>query len=193
MISRTGKTPTAAKLERAEAFTLVELILVMALLVVVMSIAAPTLSRFFHGRALGYEAGRLLALTRYGQNEAVSTGVPMVLWLDGRRGTYGLRDETGYVPGGASRVSQRPRNQFSTDDPVQYTLNPEVHFQLLSNAGVSNGVAMIRFEPDGAISEESIPGVVLIDDDQKIIPIVQSSNRLNYEISDDINILRRRR
>ena len=41
-------------------FTLIELILVMALLTVVISLTAPRLSRFFHGRTLDSEARRLL-------------------------------------------------------------------------------------------------------------------------------------
>src|SRR5437773_775638 len=46
------------------AFTLVELILVMALLGIVLAVSAPSLSNFFHGRTLDSEARRLMALTR---------------------------------------------------------------------------------------------------------------------------------
>ena len=49
-------------------FTLVELILVLALLVVITSIAVPSLSNFVRGRALDSEARRLAeeAETRFG-------------------------------------------------------------------------------------------------------------------------------
>ena len=54
----------------------------MALLTIVISLTAPSLSRFFHGRTLDSEARRLLALTRSGQSRAVSEGMPMDLWVD---------------------------------------------------------------------------------------------------------------
>src|SRR5437667_3469223 len=61
------------------AFTLIELILVMALLVIVMAVSAPALSNFFRGRTLDSEARCFMSLTRYGQSRAVSEGIPMVL------------------------------------------------------------------------------------------------------------------
>ncbi len=65
----------------AGAFTLIELILVMAMLAIVISVALPSLKGFFRGRNLDSEARRFLSLTRYGQSRAVSEGVPMVLWI----------------------------------------------------------------------------------------------------------------
>src|SRR5688572_7854706 len=52
-------------LRRGAAFTLVELILVMAMLVIIIAVSAPSLSKFFRGRVLDSEARRLLSLTRY--------------------------------------------------------------------------------------------------------------------------------
>src|SRR5664279_4709733 len=77
-------------------FTLIELILVMALLTIVVSLTAPRLSRFFHGRTLDSEARRLLALTRSGQSRAVSEGIPIDLWVDAGQGTFGLEAEPSY-------------------------------------------------------------------------------------------------
>src|SRR5207249_2115896 len=56
------------------AFTLIELILVMALLAIVLAVSAPALSTFFQGRTLDSEVRRFLSLTRYGQSRAVSEG-----------------------------------------------------------------------------------------------------------------------
>src|SRR5512140_2220416 len=78
------------------AFTLVELLLVMALLVIAISIAAPTLANFFRGRTLNSEARRLLSLTHHGQGRAVSEGIPMVLWVDTDKKNYGLEQESGW-------------------------------------------------------------------------------------------------
>ena len=76
------------------AFTLVELILVLALLVIATSLAAPALSNFVRGRALDSEARRLAALMHAGQSRAVSEGAVMMLWIDEKTGDYGLEAET---------------------------------------------------------------------------------------------------
>src|SRR5437773_996832 len=89
---------------RAPGFTLIELILVMALLLIVVGVALPSLKSFFRGRNLDSEARRFLSLTRYGQSRAVSEGVPMVLWMDPRRGAYGLQQQAGYTDGDSNAV-----------------------------------------------------------------------------------------
>src|SRR5512141_2029281 len=78
------------------AFTLIELILVMALLTIVISLTAPRLSRFFRGRTLDSEARRLLALTRSGQSRAVSEGIPIDLWVNVAEGQVGLEAEPSF-------------------------------------------------------------------------------------------------
>ena len=50
------------------AFTLVELIIVMALLAVVVAVAAPTLGRSMRERNLADEMARLLSATEYARN-----------------------------------------------------------------------------------------------------------------------------
>src|SRR6185295_5365670 len=70
------------------AFTLVELLLVMTVMVMVFALAMPTVANFFRGRTLDSEARRLLALTRSGQSRAVYEGVPMRLWVDAQQGSY---------------------------------------------------------------------------------------------------------
>src|SRR6185369_10002884 len=94
MILPTGKTTAA---EPRQVFTLIVLILVLAMLSIVLAVATPSLSNFFRGRTLDSEARRFVSLTRYGQSRAVSEGIPMTLWIDTRRGAYGLRQEPGYV------------------------------------------------------------------------------------------------
>src|SRR5687767_2693361 len=75
------------------AFTLIELILVMTILIVVLSVSGPSLVSFFKGRTLDSEARRFLALTRYGQSRAISEGVPISLWIDPKEKKYGLEIE----------------------------------------------------------------------------------------------------
>ena len=74
------------------AFTLIELIFVLALLAICATFVAASLGSFFRGRALNFEARRLLSLTHYGHTRAVSEGVPVVLWISAKDSTYGLTE-----------------------------------------------------------------------------------------------------
>src|ERR1039458_7808996 len=99
--ARIPRSPTPSHASRithhaSSAFTLIELILVMALLTIVISLTAPSLSRFFRGRTLDSEARRLLAMTRSGQSRAVSEGMPMDLWVDAAQGAFGLEAEPSF-------------------------------------------------------------------------------------------------
>src|SRR3954462_714543 len=83
---------------KQHAFTLIELILVMALLMIVLAVSAPSLQGFFKGRNLDAEARRLYSLTSYAQSRAVSEGIPMLVWFDTRQRMYGLRAASSYLP-----------------------------------------------------------------------------------------------
>src|SRR5687767_13986985 len=87
------------------AFALVELIVVMVLLLIVASLAAPRMSSFYRGRALSQEARRMLSLVNYAQSRAVAEGVPVLLWIDSQRSTYGLEVIGGQV-GGDDRLTE---------------------------------------------------------------------------------------
>ncbi len=76
------------------AFTLIELIPVLALLVIITSITVPRMSGSVRGRALDSESRRMLALMHEAQSRAVSEGMPMMLWIDGANGEYGVEAET---------------------------------------------------------------------------------------------------
>src|SRR5437016_14129570 len=106
MTLRTGKRGVEMRVGKA-AFTLIELILVMAMLLIVLAVAAPSLSKFFRGRTLDSEARRFVSLTRYGQSRAVSDGVPSGFWIDPNQGSHGLEQETWrrYVDLEAAQVS----------------------------------------------------------------------------------------
>jgi Tfp pilus assembly protein FimT len=185
----TGKRPTpGVEAARGSAFTLVELLLVMALLTIVIGISAPTLSRFFRGRTLEVEANRVLALTRYGQSQAVSAGLPLVLWIDRVEGTYGLREQMGYYPGVRQlRERETSQNLISDEKSWEYKLDKNLRFELPQNERLTNGVGTIRFAPDGTIEESSLPCLLIEDQDKEVIPIIQSRNRLRYEIAAKTN------
>src|SRR5436309_1169825 len=178
--------PTGSKrnkryeMSHGRAFTLIELVLVMTMLLIVFSVALPSLKGFFRGRTLDSEARRFLSLTRYGQSRAVSEGVPMVLWIDTRRGAYGLQQQAGYTDGDSNAVrfalSEELRVEIQTPVAAMQTgpLNQPV-------AGVGY-VPMIRFTPDGFIGEASPERIGFRQGKDNPIWVVESTNRLKYEI-----------
>ena len=94
----------ADRIRPQRAFTLLELILVMFLLAIVAGFVAPQMSSFIRGRNLNFEARRLLSLTHYAQQRAVSEGVPVVIWFDVKNSSYGI-DLVGGSEDGARRIS----------------------------------------------------------------------------------------
>ena len=161
-------------------FTLIELILVMAMLMIVLAVAFPSLKNFFRGRDLDSEARRFLSLTRYGQSRAISEGVPMMLWIDARQGVYGLEAQTGYTDADGKAV------EFELDDKLTVEVPTTAAAQTTRQvvAGLGN-LPAIRFQPDGFISETSPESIVIRQGREEAIWISQSANRLNYEIRAD--------
>jgi type II secretion system protein H len=183
MTSRTGSRKNrAARACSTAAFTLIELVLVLALLLIVLSVAFPSLQGFFRGRNLDSEAKRFLALTRYGQSRAVSEGLPMELWIDPKQGTYGLRAQTGYAE------PDTDARWYRLDQGLKLQIVPSPTGPLLqSNLWTQGARAIgstppIRFLPDGFIAETSPAQIVLCQDVEDEIRIIESSNHLQYEI-----------
>jgi len=183
------------------AFTLIELILVMALITIVVSVSLPSLKGFFKGRDLDSEARRFLSLTRYGASRAVAEGIPIELYVDTEQRLYGLRAQAGFLERDTKRVEYRlpqevllevtaaPQKKASGEDNLD---NPDEQF--LNNAedtsGTGNPVKIIRFNSDGFIGDKSPAAVILRqrgEDDApavggEAVAIAQSATRLNYEI-----------
>src|SRR5690349_688015 len=86
-------------------FTLIELIFVLALLAITAVFVASNMGPFFRGRALNFEARRLLSLTHYAQSRAVAEGVPMILWINPAESSYGLTIQASFSdPEGDARA-----------------------------------------------------------------------------------------
>jgi len=159
---------------RRRAFTLIELILIMALLVVITSLAAPAMANFIRGRALDSEARRLFSLVHAAQSRAVSEGMPMVLWVDQKNGTYGLSEETTGKTGDAQAET--------------LTLDPTLQIAVL-NVGLGtpttfNNLPALRFLPDGTVDENSPQTVQLTDSAGVSRWLLESRDRMSYEVSD---------
>jgi type II secretion system protein H len=172
-------------------FTLIELILVMALLTIVISLTAPSLSRFFHGRTLDSEARRLLALTRSGQSRAASEGLPMDLWVDAEKGMFGLQAEPSFETSDAkavefeldsglqievvNKVAAVPVNTFNRAREASKASAPRV---VLAHSELPT----IRFLPDGSLGETSPDKLHLASTDGGSLWLAQARDGLSYEI-----------
>jgi len=171
--SSPGFTPGAVA-----AFTLIEMIVVMALLGITISVALPSLKGFFRGRTLDSEARRMLALTRQGQTRAVSTGVPMILWFDAAQQTLGLEAEAGYADSDPKAVSL----QASGDLQFKVISLGTAQVRPTSTSNPHQNLPQIRFLPDGTLDESSPTAVQLTDRDGVSVFVAKSRSRLDYEI-----------
>lgn len=192
--SRGGRRPTSA-------FTLIELILVMSVMLIVVSLIGPSLSRFFRGRTLDSEARRFMALTRYAQSRAVSEGIPILIWVDVKLRLYGIEAESSYL------ANDPHAREYQVAKDLQIEVERNRALATASGLGSSamssfaqgrtGGAAglrnaqVLRFLPDGSISEtspnlitlrETAPDGSLNDPQASSIAIGQSLNRLHYEI-----------
>jgi type II secretion system protein H len=158
------------------AFTLIELILVLALLAIVTSLATPSLSRFFRGRTLNSEARQLLSLTHAGKSRAISEGFPVLLWINTPQREYGLQLETGLPDGKSSEVDPKAES-FAFDENLK--------IEAMNASAVSlNGrsVNAIRFLPDGTTDESSPTELRIASRTGEVLWLVRATNRLSYEI-----------
>jgi len=166
--------------DKRSAFTLVELVLVMTIMVMIISLVMPSLKGFFRGRSLDSEALRFLALTRYGQSRAINEGVPVELWVNAKAGSYGLEALSGYTE------TQTKPQTYTMDSTVQITLSAPstvmVHSNYWSQAkGQFGATTRIRFQPDGFISDVSPQNIYLRQADNQIW-IAEAPTHLQYDI-----------
>jgi prepilin-type N-terminal cleavage/methylation domain-containing protein len=164
-------------------FTLVEMVVVMAIMVVVIGTVAPSLKGFLQGRNLTNEARQFWSLTHYGLNRAVNEGVPVDLWIDVKRGSYGLAASGGYTETKTNAVS------MTLDPDVKMAVSPAPGMLSQSNfwtpstlARGRRGVPVIRFQPDGFISDTSPQSVVFGQGTYPQIWIVENTNHTRYDI-----------
>jgi len=173
-------------------FTLIELILVMAILTIAVSITAPALSNFFHGRTLDSEARRVLALTRQGQSRAISEGLPMDLWVDTAQAQYGLEADSSFEETDPKSVSfdldkdvQVQTVNVDPNAPLTTSTEPPATVESSSTAPTTSrhaSLPRIRFLPDGSISELSPQLLRLTGRDGTSLEVALGRSRLNYEI-----------
>ena len=171
---RAASSRHSSHITRHSGFTLIELILVLALLAIITSLMVPRMSGFIRGRALDAEARRLFSLMHAGQSRAVSEGMPILLWVDEKQSSYRLEAET---PGknGDSRAEN-------------LTLDETLQVAVVNLAGGTpttlRNLPAIRFLPDGTIDEQSPQTLRLTDYAGFSRWLIESRTRTGYEIRD---------
>ena len=159
---------------RRRAFTLIELILVLALLVIITSLAAPAMANFIRGRAMDSEARRLFALLHAGQRRAVSEGMPMVLWVDEKQDAYGLEAET------TGQAGDPKAEDLTVDSTLQISA---LNVGLTAPTTFKN-LPAIRFLADGTVDENSPQTLQLTDASGVSRWLILNKTRTDYEIRD---------
>ena len=183
-----GRRLAARVVLPARAFTLIELILVMALLVIVIAVTFPGLQAFFRGRTLESEGRRFLTLTRYAQSRAVGEGVPMTLWIDPLEGTYGLEAQKGFLEHDEKAV------EYTVDEKLDIEvartgftgaqLTPEQQLRRRTINPSRNAHSEIRFAPDGSIDVMSARAVRIAEtgDKERALWVALTENRNGYQV-----------
>ncbi len=172
-------------LRRYRAFTLIELMLVLAMLTIVLAVSFPSLRGFFRGRHLDHEARRFISLTRYAQSRAVSEGYPMVLWVDAKQGAYGMQAQTGYLDEDDRSVEYDIHETLKVE-VTRSAVARNVSSQRTERNSVVGNLPAIKFNPDGFYADTSPEEIVLIQEGEggskEEVVIAKSENRLGYEI-----------
>jgi type II secretion system protein H len=179
----------------SRAFTLIELMLVMAILTIAVAIAAPALSHFFRGRSLESQARMLVALTRHAQSRAASEGLPMDLWVDTQKSEVGLEAEPSYDPVDPKAMNYALENNAhievmnvgtaSANMPLTSTGTTTSSSQTTSSSKITSrhpGLPRIRFMPDGTLDDQSPMLFKLTGNEGDILWIAQTRSRMSYEV-----------
>jgi Tfp pilus assembly protein FimT len=167
---------------------LIELILVLALLAITAAFVASSMGSFFRGRALNFEARRMLSLTHYGQSRAVAEGVPVILWINPAESTYGLSVQSTFndVDGDIHAVTYTTEPGLTLETPTGPVA--AVSEQDDEKLGLAEGIVAIRFLPDGFYDESSVAKITIHQGVEAALQLVPTANRLAYEIQPASNV-----
>ncbi len=180
-------SPRPSRRRIRNAFTLIELIFVLALLAIAAAFVASSFGSFVRGRALNSEARRLLSLAQYAQSRAVSEGVPILLWIDAKNGRYGLSTAGNFgVEDDPHDIVYAVDETLTLETPAFDAVN--VSEQDDEKLGLPEGLPVIRFNPDGFFDESSVRKVTIRQGAENALEVAQTANHLGYEIRPATNL-----
>jgi len=177
VLKRTGETPVPL---RSRGFTLIELILVLAVIVIGVSFISPHLAGFFRGRTMQSEARQMISMAHAAQSRAVSGGVPVILWFDKDKNTYGFEEESGYTDKDPKADEymlnenlkiEIPEDDNATTQPTVESDDPHMN------------LPHITFLPDGTVADGSPRTIKLVDNNGPTLSVTQSKDRNQYEVA----------
>lgn len=152
-------------------FTLIEFILVMALLATLMAVVAPRISGSIRRQNLDQEAVRLVALTEYARDEAVSQGVPMVVWIDVETSEFGSHPKSGFLA--------------RDDRSVEYQLREDIEFDGRNSLRSGGPQIAIEMGSDGLLATHSVREIWLMDRTGASLAVVTTTNGWGYEVMEE--------
>jgi len=153
---------------RRAAFTLIELVLVLAILAMMAAFVAPSLAKSSRQRTLDQEALRLIAVMEYARDEAISEGVAMAVYVDTQAGTYGMEP--------ASEAS-------GVDVRKEFTLHQDLHFEKIEGGALKKSGRIITFTPEGVTETGSVETVGITDLTGATTQVVRDAAAWGYEIA----------
>ncbi len=157
---------------RRAGFTLIELMLVLAILAMMVALVAPALARSSRARNLEQEALRLVALTEYARDEAVSQGVSMAVYVDTQSQRYGMEPASG-----TSGVTVRK----------DFTVREDLHFEepktVSTSATPKKDGHVIIYNPEGVPESSSIDYLTITDQNGESKSVMRSADGYGYELA----------
>ncbi len=163
---------------RTAGFTLIELVVVMALLTALVSYATPSLALFFRGREMTEEARRFLALTRLARSEAISRSEAMEVWVDIEAGMYGLEPYGAYY----TASSDSDTAGYTKGKPLEFVLPDGLEIEVGASDSESGTEASIVFNPDGTIDDLSARVVGFRNRREDVLYVVRARRGAQYLI-----------
>lgn len=149
--------------------TLIELILVLAILAMVAAIAVPRLSGFSEGREYAAEWNRFMSLLRLARSEAISRAEPVEVQFEQKPERY--------------RILNLGGGDMANRLPPEHMLAKKLSFEFPDFEEISRregGFVAIRFLPDGSVDEQSPKQVLLLEEKGSFVRSLEQDPVFGY-------------
>ncbi|MEO6246011.1 MAG: hypothetical protein ABIQ12_11320 [Opitutaceae bacterium] len=155
----------------------------LALLAIAAVFVVSSMGSFFRGRALNFEARRMLSLTHYAQSRAVSEGIPFIVWISPAESAYGLAVQSSYADAELDTRAIRYVAEAGLTLETPERANAPISEQDDERLGLTDeNMAVIRFTPDGFFDDSSVAKISIRLGNEAGLELVPMANRLGYEV-----------